>query len=299
MITSQCAICGEQASGDLLYPERLPRNAWSTNTFSARRAPDRVHPRIMRCRACRLIYADQLLESHELSALYRDSHLTYEAEIPYLRRTYGRYLRRLERFAAVRGRFLEVGCGNGFMLEEALAQGYREVAGVEPSLEAVAQASPLVRGQIRPETFDARRFPPASFDVVCAFHLFDHLSAPQEFLTGARHLLRSGGALLLILHDTAAWSAKLFGERSPIFDVAHPYLYDRRTLATLLGRYGFRVQESFAVWNSYPLQYLGQLVPLPRALKRPVGRLLEGMGIGQWSATLPIGNFGVIAQPTP
>lgn len=299
MIPAQCAICGERAPADELYPERLPTQALSARTFSARRAPDRVHPRIVRCRGCRLVYADRRLESYELAALYRDSHLTYGDELHYLRQTYGRYLRRLEPLVAGRGRLLDIGCGNGFMLEEALAQGYQAVAGVEPSLEAIARAAPAVRAQILPGLFDADRFPPASLDVICAFHLFDHLSAPREFLAGVRRLLRPGGALLLILHDAAAWSAKLFGESSPIFDVAHPYLYDRRTLSALLVQQGFRVRERFTVWNSYRLQYVGQLAPLPRRMKPLFHRLLQWSGVGQCAMTMPLGNFGLIAQPAP
>jgi len=291
---SSCAICGDGAGADVLYPERLPANGLSADQFSARRAPDRVHGRFMRCRNCGLTYAAHIPDADELAALYGASHFTYEDELPNLRRSYGRCLRRVAAVRADTDDFLEIGCGNGFMLEEALAQGYRSVRGVEPSGESIARASPHVRPFIHHGMFDGRAFAPASIGVVAAFQVLDHLANPGQFLADARAILRPGGAVLIVVHDASAWSVRLLGERSPIFDVAHPYLYDRGTLRRLLERAGLVVQDMFSVWNTYSLRYWLRLSPLPVRLKTA---LVAGMGpAANVRVAIAAGNLGVIAQ---
>src|SRR5205807_5970800 len=115
--------------------------------------PDRVHFRLVRCRRCGLVRSDPAADQATLSALYGEAGFDYGQEVPNLRRTYGRYLARAARRATRRpSRILEIGCGSGFMLEEALAEGFATVRGVEPSKEAVSAAAPSVRGCIVRDT---------------------------------------------------------------------------------------------------------------------------------------------------
>ena len=53
--------------------------------------------------------------------------MSYDSHVANLQKTYGHYLSRLESYGAKKGKILEIGCGNGFFLEEAKRQGYEEV----------------------------------------------------------------------------------------------------------------------------------------------------------------------------
>ena len=198
-----------------------------------------------------------------LHRLYSDSRLNYGTESANLRRTYGRCLARLKRHGAAAGRLLEIGCGHGFLLEEALAQGYGSVQGVEPSRDAVAKAAAHVRPHIVCDVFRRDLFPEASFDAVCMFQVFDHVPDPGGLLDECLRVLRGGGLVLALNHNIEAWSARLLGRRSPIIDVEHTFLYSPRTMRRLFERHGFEVLEVRPVWNRYALEYLAQLVPLP------------------------------------
>ena len=54
MVRTLCAICGTDRWDRLLYPESLGDQAATAQRFSARRTPDRVHYRIVRCGHCGL-----------------------------------------------------------------------------------------------------------------------------------------------------------------------------------------------------------------------------------------------------
>lgn len=268
MIHTLCAICETDTPEHEMYPERLGPDAATPARFSARRVPDRTHYRIVRCRKCGLVRSDPVLPASEVQSLYEDSSLNYSQEIPYARATYGRYLRECLHLVSDRKRLLEVGCGNGFFLEEALTCGFTEVHGVEPSRHAIDLASPEVRNCIHQGTFQDGMFPAGYFDVLCAFQVFDHIAYPNQMLQACRRALRPGGIALFINHDASMWTNRVLGERSPIIDIEHAYLYDRGTMAEIFRKNGFEVVNVFSVENRYPLYYWCTMSPLPAGLKR-------------------------------
>src|SRR5579872_4855170 len=250
-----CAICDTDRWDRLLYAESLPPGAFTSERFSARRVPDRVHYRMVRCGNCGLVRSDPILEAADLSALYFESQLTYAKESGFAGETYAAYLSELLPLAPSKNRLLEIGCGNGFFLERALDLGFAEVNGVEPGREVVEAAAPRVRDHIRNDSFRDGLFPEASFDVVCGFQVFDHLANPNQTLAACRRILRPGGLVFFIHHDIGAWTHRLLKERSPIVDVEHVYLYDRDTMSRILAKNGFEVLRVFRVSNRYPIYY--------------------------------------------
>src|SRR5436190_8316469 len=125
---SRCAICGTEGNATVEYPASFDASAFRPSIFTARRLPDRVHYRMVRCRTCGLVRSDPVADEQTLAALYAAAGFDYEAEVPNLRRTYGRYLARAARRAArPPTRILEIGCGSGFLLEEALTRGFATV----------------------------------------------------------------------------------------------------------------------------------------------------------------------------
>ena len=293
---TRCAICGMEGNATQLYPANFDPEALNPAVFSARRLPDRIHYRLVKCNDCGLLRSDPIADPGLLAQLYHDSTFTYNEEVADLKRTYGRYLARLDRLDARKDSLLEVGCGNGFFLEQALAQGYRAVRGVEPSRSAADQAAPVVRNSITCGLMQAGLFPAAEFDVICLFQVFDHVPDPGALLDACFDALRPGGMVLSINHNTAAVSARLLGERSPIVDIEHTYLYDPATMARIFAAHGLKIRESGSVWNHYALRYLVRLLPLPAKPKQAALNWLRKQAIGGLRFSVPLGNLYLIAQ---
>ncbi len=295
LVRTSCPICGEEGGDRAGYPANFDPEALDAAVFSARRTPERLHYRMVRCTRCGLLRSNPILPVEELSRLYRASHFTYQCEAAFTARTYAHYLRR-----ALAGRpwprsLMEVGCVSGFLLSEAARMGIPEVSGVEPSQEAIEHAEPALRSRIRCALYDADTFEPDSFDVICAFQVFDHVPDPAGMLRACFRHLRPGGLALFINHDSGALTNRLLGERSPIVDVEHTALYDRRTMRRILQKTGFGVREVFAVKNTHPLAYWVRLAPLPSVVKGPVLKVLERSAVGEIAVPLFAGNLGAIA----
>lgn len=296
LLATRCAICGTAGNASELYPANFDLTAFNASIFSARRLPDGIRYRMVRCDGCGLVRSDPVAAPETLARLYTHSTFDYDDEVANLTATYGHYLRRLEGHGAQKGALLEIGCGNGFFLEEALAQGYRTVAGVEPSTAAADKAHPLVRPRIARDIMRPGLFAPGTFDVVCLFQVFDHLPDPAAVLDECLRVLRPGGLILCLNHNVAAVSARLLGERSPIIDIEHTYLYSPATLARIFRVHGFRIRRVGPVLNTYTLHYLTRLVPLPGPLKRRLLDRLRAAQLGRARLSVPLGNLYLVAQ---
>lgn len=261
-----CPICGPKTAKKLLYKQNFSLGQINAKVFSARRLPDRLHYRLVRCGSCGLVYSDPILDEAKIANLYHKSQFTYADRINDLTKTYGYYLRKLNSYGVTRNRFLEIGCGNGFMLAEAKRQGYREAWGVEPSRDAIMSASSKIKNKIKNSVFDQKLFPKNYFDVICFFQTFDHIINPNQFLKDCFELLKPGGLILAINHNIESFQAKLLREKSPIIDVEHTYLYNPRTMGLIFSKNQFLVLDSGPSFNYYPLDYIFHLLTLPEGL---------------------------------
>ena len=136
-----CIFCGNNEKLKELYPRNFTDKDLNPAVFSARRDTDRFHYKIVRCQNCGLIFSREVLPEEELSRLYSQSAVTFDEYTAIIRRD---YLRPLKPFLDLvnKGSALEIGCSSGFFLEELLMQGFKEVHGCDPSLEAKEKAEP-------------------------------------------------------------------------------------------------------------------------------------------------------------
>jgi SAM-dependent methyltransferase len=189
--------------------------------------------------------------------------------------------------------FLEIGCGNGFMLEEAKLLGFRRVRGLEPSIDAISQAPKTVKKYIVNDILKEKTLSPSRFDLICLFQVFDHIPNPNEFLEICHKLLKPKGILVIMNHDVLSSSAKFLGERSPIFDIEHTYLYDKNTMRQILVNNHFRIRTIYSPQAIMTFRYIMRLLPLPKVVKRFFSNLK--CPLIDWTVKFHPGNICAIA----
>lgn len=287
MVYNACPLCSGGVD-DILYRERLS-GAHATD-FSARSTSiGETHFRIVRCSGCGLVRSDPIYRPETIHKLYEQSQFLYSDVAGFAAATYRRlFLKSLPSVGST-ARILDVGCGNGFFLEALLAAGFDDVWGVEPSVDACAAAPTELGGRIFNEHFPADSLAKGSVDVITSFHLLDHVTDPVAFLCECKTLLKPGGWLLIVCHNERSLSAKILGERSPIYDVEHVFLFNLRTIRALATRAGLSAIRSWPILNSYPLHYWMRYTPLVRGVELP-------KGLADWPVSLPAGNMALVAR---
>jgi len=90
-----------------------------------------------------------------------------------------------------RGKLLDVGCGCGLLLKEALGRGWA-VCGVDPSEQSVEYASSLLGDVVYLGTLE-KFYPGEQYDVITMVNVLDHMTQPWQELKKIYALLKPGG----------------------------------------------------------------------------------------------------------
>lgn len=145
------------------------------------------------------------------------------------------------------GRLLDVGCGSGLLVHQALQSGW-EATGVEISPLACRRAKEefgldLFQGELAEACF-----PEAAFDVVTFVDVLNHLDDPLGQLREVHRVLKPGGLLVVRVPNflfqcgvrrLSLALGRLSGGSVSDFAVIHFYNFSHRTLKPLLETAGF------------------------------------------------------------
>lgn len=154
------------------------------------------------------------------------------------------------------GKLLEVGCGHGELLMEAVARGY-SVRGLDMSPHAVRMANDcLGRELVACATPEQAGLPAAEFDVCVCVDMIEHTRDPLTFLAQVHRVLKPGGVLLLVTPTIDSWMARWLKRHWFEFKIEHLYYFSRATVQNVLARTGFRSVEVSGNHKVLTLDYL-------------------------------------------
>ena len=268
LMNTRCPICNSLADYTVIYSRNFNELDFNVNVFSARRIPDRSHYQIVKCNKDSLIRSNPVLEDQDIYELYRKSRLTYEEEAENLAITYLTALRPILRKLPVDAKILEIGCGNGFLLKSLYDMGYKDVCGVEPSLDAVEKSDKTIRDKIVSDVLAPGTFKSGEFSLICFFQLLDHIPDPDDFLKICYNLLSPGGVILAFNHDAESLQARLLKEKSPIIDIEHTYFFSKETMKKIFEKNNFLPLKVYSPANVISLRHIIWLLPAPKQFKK-------------------------------
>jgi 2-polyprenyl-3-methyl-5-hydroxy-6-metoxy-1,4-benzoquinol methylase len=206
---------------------------------------------ITKCRTCSFQFMNPQYTDEHLAGYYSD--YTDAEDFEYwrdaLRYGHAFYLSLIENHVRP-GRLLDVGCGNGHLLEAALARGWSAV-GYDVDRRTTQMVSQRLGVEVHSGDF-FRCDVGSEYDLVTLHHVLEHVKRPHAYLDRIRRLVRDNGLAFVAVPNIRSLSSRLKTglekaglRRTHIgkhYDTVHHLLYfEPRTLTALLSQHGFKV----------------------------------------------------------
>lgn len=275
--TVACAICGSTDYEERHYPIRSGY--------------------LVRCSKCDLYYANprrsdiiqDIQDSNTPETLYEAYRLNYRGRIL----AFNKYLEKIQRFKQPPGRILDVGCYEGFFLNEARKQGW-EARGVEPNVGGAKFAAEELKLDVKQSTLEKASLPDNFFDVVTLLATLEHMPNPFEVLQEAKRIIKDDG-LLVVSVPTVPFYLKLLRSKWRMFIGDHYYFFNDNSVSRFMAKLDFTVVGKFYDAKSVDLDTISARLSedwQPHNLGR-AGKLIRKviMGAGMGSVRFPINLF--------
>lgn len=248
-----CDNCGSRDIS-IVYTIR-PKNAGTdkgpyTVSDMAPKKPDTI----ARCGNCGLTFVPRHNGNYEILNDY-ESYVDEE----YVREEKGRrraatiLLGRIESFSK-KGRMLEIGCANGFFLDEARKNGW-ETVGVEPSRWARKYAEEKMGVAVASPVLEESTFEKESFDVVVMLDVIEHLESPRRTLVIINRILKKGGLLVVTTPDVDSFLSRFLRARWWGINHYHLFYFSKKTIDDIFKRTGFNTLSHKSHIRIFTIRY--------------------------------------------
>ena len=236
IIYTKCPLCN---SGHFHDYKKIKDHSISKEIFS-----------ISECTSCHLLFTNPVPDQEHIIHYYKSetyiSHtdkannivnLLYKAIRQF---TLKRKISLIKKFGG--NKLLDIGCGTGKFLEEALKNGF-EINGVETDVTARANQSYLIDNQI----FNSINAVPKStkFDLITLWHVLEHIHHLQDQFENISELLKPNGFIFIAVPNPDSWDAHHYQEFWAGWDVPrHLYHFKKSNVKQLLERHNISLIDT-------------------------------------------------------
>lgn len=193
-----------------------------------------------KCLNCNLVYISPILNNIE--AVYKDdksssTSVYYSLSYKYDIVTFSKRLNLFEKYGE-KGKFLDIGCSVGSMIETANSRGWN-ASGIEPnpaSAEICRNKNLTVYEDFLNESFAAESA--NSYDAVYLGDVIEHLENPLDTVELALKLLKSNGILMIVTPDFDSFTARLF----QIKPLEHIIYFNSKSIKYFLENFNVKIE---------------------------------------------------------
>lgn len=207
--------------------------------------------RVVQCRKCGLGYLNPRPSPAAMGRYYPSAFYDYfdEGQV----RRYAREAAYVEQYSARQGgRLLDVGCARGDFPRLMKSRGW-DAEGLEPHADARHDDGLIVHRVALPDMVAAD----ASYDVITAWAVMEHVHDPQAYFAKVARLLKPGGVFIFLVTNIDSLSSRaLYREDVP----RHTYFYNRDTVREYLRRNGMTMVNARADGRIYEMKPVGWLI---------------------------------------
>lgn len=219
--TIACPVCGGQTFEKLFEKQGEP---------------------FVRCTECGLVLINPRPQYDDIAKTYDAGYSQgYVSKQAGKRRRAARMVARIKRMKKT-GRWLDVGCSAGFIVEAARNAGF-DAYGVDIEAWGIRFAKEqLGLDHVYQGALEEQHFPDGHFDIITAYEIIEHVPNLDRFVGEIKRILAPDGILEIRTPDVGHWrTPRKLETWDAILPSEHLYYFDRRTLPRLLEKHGLTV----------------------------------------------------------
>lgn len=233
---------------------------------------------VVECKQCQFFYLSPRLTENAVTKIYQnDNYYNEFSEAGYvnyveqelaLRATYRRFFNELKQKKLAHGDLLEIGCGFGYLLDEA-GPFFDKKMGTDFSpgaCEAASQvADHVIIGGLQQVPTDMLA------DMIIALNVLEHTYQPVKFLLDAKRILKPNGKIIMAVPNVDSFIRKLMGKNWPSYKVPeHTLYFNQKTLNDVMHKAGFSNVERIPFFHAFPLTLITSKfnIKLPERFRR-------------------------------
>lgn len=199
----------------------------------------------MSCDGCGLVLINPRPSYEQVLDTYGEDYgKGYAKKIDSKRRRAKKTVSRICKNFVSSGRWLDVGCSAGFIVEAAKNAGY-EAHGVDVEQWGVNFAQEQLKlDNVKQGFLGEQNYPDAYFDVITVYEVIEHVPDLNAFVKELARLLKPSGVIEIGTPDVGHWrTPKPLHSWGAILPSEHLYYFSRTTLSQLLHKHGLKVTK--------------------------------------------------------
>jgi len=214
----------------------------------------------IRCDGCGVLRQEPRMDWEDLAIYYQPGYVCHSPQFSNTKRTFDELSRALgpkKRVNLVQkykqaGKWLDVGCGSGLILQAAKDRGRWTLSGIEPVTEMAEYTSAHLGVPVFAGTFESYPEQKSEFDIVSMWDVIEHLYEPFDSIKKAARILKPEGIFVFSTPNLYSIDRKIFKETWLGYDLPrHLYLFPDALLRQVLHNEGLEVIDRFCFTGSY------------------------------------------------
>ena len=219
------------------------------HSFKRKKLFERFSKDILQCEDCGLGYMAEF-PKHLPDVVSDEEYLpsqqgSYISNVDYRKKRFGNerlnIIKKFSKRSPGETRLLDVGCGTGWFLEQALENGFN-AEGLELGQDLAEYTSK--RLGIKVNCCPLEELSGECYDVITLFDVIEHVPNPSQVMESIYSKLNPGGICLLFTPNLESLGFHLIKERSSlVMPAEHLFYFTQKSLAQIVNRAGLKVLD--------------------------------------------------------